>query len=489
MSFRNNRVLDFLKKLWPHSHPRRQTHSCTAQISLKGPTSSAYINLLPSEILVAEIFPLILDGSESWPKSILVLAAVCVKWKSLVHSTPLLWSRCIPIRTWYLPGSGRPLSNGRLVKKYLTAVGTWLSRSAPLPIPVSLNWYNFQALDEFSRALSILISAAARWDSVCINAQSNTEAVTCAFRALARIPEGTFQSLTEVSLTVSHPRKNGAVEYAKPLLAFMSAPRLRSVRLFGVLPGNTDLVSMPWTQLTHLSISCPALSCLETLVKCLNVVSAFINCLWWDPSDGPTTLTTTTLRHLETLRMSVCPGLMDYLGHLNLPALRTLELFYPDDDDDMVWPFPESFRQFPLTSAPNLQHLKLSLYGQVLTSPDLCALLRCTPALTQLDLSGYICADNGLFDALSADVPRTQILVPRLEILRLYCAIDFDGGSLRAMIASRCQTEDACCVMPLQTILFKGVNLFGDNLDPVERDGLEIRLLDPSVLLHVPISQ
>ncbi|KAK7063756.1 hypothetical protein R3P38DRAFT_2820160 [Favolaschia claudopus] len=475
----------FLRDLWTHRRPRQSIQD--GIVSPEQLKFSLNINSLPPEILVGEIFPLVIDDVDAklWLKSILVLECVCPNWRRLVQSAPLLWTGCISVNT--LQFQAKRHSN-RLVKKYLAHIERALSRSSPLAVPVSLDWKEFRNLKDFTRAVDLIFHVSSRWKSLRISTGSNYEAAPCALHALRSIPPDSLQSLTALTLTIP-PNITPAI-YPHSPLAFQTAPNLRNVRLFVWWAENIDVIPMPWAQLTHLSLtSCVPRACIETLVQCPNVVSAFLGCPYPQLDTLAVLGGTSSLEHLETLRISASPAFIEGLGDLTFPALGTLELFYPDDDG-MVWSSPDKFQRFPLVSAPNLQHLKLDLHGETLSSLDLCALLRCTPTISHLDLTGCISFDNDLLSALRADTERdtgawgSSILIPRLEVLSVDCetevGVDFDEAKMRQMVISRHQPDPGRGLSWFKALFYKGVGrTFGENLGiPDSINSVHVRSFD-----------
>ncbi|KAJ7757530.1 hypothetical protein B0H16DRAFT_1536957 [Mycena metata] len=332
------------------------------------------IHVLPSEVLGGEIFPLVVHGAGNrWHRKILVLDQVCTRWRHILHSSPLLWTNCVPINTRQFSGLS---SADSIVANYFRAIKMWLARSAPLPIPVSLDLSAFRpGTDDFARALDINTEIGGRWKSLHINVQWSEEA-DC---------ETPLHALTEV--------------------AFASFPWQQHVR-------PLEVVSIPWSQLTQLSLkSGPPLTCRTVLVKCTSIVSAHLEA-GLDESMDLSALSTASLAHLSSLALSVSQASFRATAKVMLPALTTLELFY-----DV---------QHALLPLHNIQKLTLNvvigLLDSVLESADLCALLRCTPAVIQLRLDSPSGIENAFLDALRADVPATELLLPQLEMLWVHGA-------------------------------------------------------------------
>jgi hypothetical protein len=354
-------------------------------------------------------------------------------------------------------------------------------------VPVSLDWWNFRTLDKFERGVDILFRVVARWKTLSISTWASVDATTRVLRALAHLPDGTLQALTEVTLHLS-----SSVRMPKVLSVFMSAARLRRVELL-VGPESADLMSMPWAQLTHITLArTTPRACFSVLAECTNIVSAVLRCDHIETVQDDVlsmSMATSNLPHLATLRVWLSPALIHGLGHLVLPSLKTLELLY---DVHMVWPPPDTFR--PFLSAPTLRHLALNLNWHCtrIFSAELCALLRCTPFLTTLELVGCIAADNTFLDALRADLPCTAVLLPQLETLLLDCGItarvDFDEESLLALIASRWKTNNT---MRLKRIVYKGWDAFSqafrETIDTYRAEGLDVEISRPPFDPHTPL--
>ncbi|KAJ7045021.1 hypothetical protein C8F04DRAFT_1067439, partial [Mycena alexandri] len=387
------------------------------------------IALLPSEILGGEIFPLVVhDGihDDLWHRKLLALAGVCTQWRNIVHSTPFLWNRHIRINTWWFSGVGRFRRN-RITKKYFEALRMCLARSAPLPVSIWIDWLSQLAVHrkDFARAVDLISDAAARIESLHISSRSSDDVGACVLRALERLPTSTFQALTEIDFVFLS-------NVALVPFSVMSAPHLRRVKLKlpNAGPDPLSFMSIPWLQLTHLTLAAPPLACLAVLARCCNLVSAVLHHMYTSLPDN-TAPTTATLVHLTSLRLTVSSTLIQAVGNLDLPTLTTLELIY---HDNMIWPQLEVFRQLPLH---NIQYLTF----EFLESATLCALLRCTPNVTELKLKECGCIDNAFLNALRADVPWSKLLLPQLEMLSIdwgpVLGDDFDLETLQAMLASR----------------------------------------------------
>ncbi|KAJ7757509.1 hypothetical protein B0H16DRAFT_1823765 [Mycena metata] len=213
----------------------------------------------------------------------------------------------------------------------------------------------------------------------------------------------------------------------------MNAPHLRRVELgAGWNPPNS--ISIPWPQLTHLTLVAPPFAGVAVLAKCSNLVSADLSEMYTFGLDD-TALTTATLTHLTSLSLTISSALIQAVGNLDLPALTTLSFNYRRTG--MIWPHLAVFHQLPLHT---IQYLSFELNNDpTLELTTLYALLRCTPNVISLRLKST-CISNALVSALRTDVPPSDVLLPRLEAFWMEWATlgdYFDLENLKAMLSSR----------------------------------------------------
>ncbi|KAJ7157144.1 hypothetical protein C8R46DRAFT_1293605 [Mycena filopes] len=413
----------------------RRLHSRGNAARLEAPALKG-IALLPSEILGDEIFPLVVDLLSSttvWHRTLLALAKVCKRWRSIVHSTPLLWDRRVSITTYRFSALGYFRRN-RMAEKYFEAVRMWVARSAPYPLSISLDCCFDEAVQgvakDLERGLDILSTAAARLKSLHINAFGVDNAGVVLLRALERLPSGTLHGLTEVHLIFQ-----GDVTSRRTIpFSFAGSEHLRRAKL-NVGPRPLDLLSIPWGQLTHLDLTAPPSVCVAVVAQCSNLTSAALH-----PMDSPlpdnSTGTTTTLTQLTSLRITVSPSLIEAIGdNLVLPALTTLELYHD------FGPWPDLGRVLPKLPLGSIQRLTLE-FAHDLHSPErMCALFQLTHSVTELSLKGHVWINNAFLDALRADGPRPKLLLPQLSILSVQCrrqlGVDFGVENWQGLIACR----------------------------------------------------
>ncbi|KAJ6622716.1 hypothetical protein B0H10DRAFT_877768 [Mycena sp. CBHHK59/15] len=373
----------------------------------------APVRKLPVE-LMAEIFLFAVyvrttkrDSATQLVKAVLRLSQVCTYWRHLAHSTPRLWAGC---RKFELhPRASRD--------PYLSLTKAWLERSAPLPNPIHLSIrIHLSGRDGASTAplTDVLLGIANRWRALHWH--------TYTLAPLVQLSAGTLQNLETLYLD------GGLIIGPQPkVTAFLTAPRLRKATLHKI--GNMELISMPWSQLTDISLNH------ESPKACLDVLLQY-------PSLSGRSETTTVLTQLKTLELGFIPlgqgrsYFMPFFQHLNAPALQALVMQL---DSDLVWSTTE-FTLFQLRS-PRIQRLTINYSS--LGSEHLRAALKHARSLTHLRLFRCDrCVDNSLLDALRYSDLQTEPLAPNLRSLRWHSVSDaFEEELLEAMIRSRWWTD------------------------------------------------
>ncbi|KAJ7465056.1 hypothetical protein FB451DRAFT_428596 [Mycena latifolia] len=236
----------------------------------------APIRKLPAELLV-EIFMHAVESQYEWLKAVLAVCGVCAHWRQLACTTPRLWTGLLRIQ------KKKSASDG-----YLTMTKTLLDRSAPLPISISLN--NDLAMEQPTPSLvDLFFSIAPRWRSLAL------DDVDSSLSKLRQLPPNALKSLEMVDLKT----REVIHDYTPKVAVFLAAPRLRRVTLD---VQRTDLIQIPWSQLTHLTLSenSPRMS-LDILVQCPNIVVAKFLCLdaWVVPPTSAPIITLPRLNDLE----------------------------------------------------------------------------------------------------------------------------------------------------------------------------------------------
>ncbi|KAJ7037831.1 hypothetical protein C8F04DRAFT_1091653 [Mycena alexandri] len=376
---------------------------------------------------------------------------VCSHWREISFSTPHLWTGPVDVNLGEDGGAD--------------GFRTWLSRSAPMSVPILLTW--FPGKDVAHPVLEELLAISPRWRSLHLRQYAPAW-------FFMRLAEHRLESLEEVNLGLV---PDGVGTSALPI--FGAAPLLRKL---DVVP--TSRLNMPWMQLNDLALrngTAPDTS-LDILAQCANLVTAYVGTLPWTPSRTEII----TLAHLRTLELEFFEcgpetHFMPFLDSLFAPTLTSLSLSFRLHCPWLV----SAFTAFQLRS-PHLTSLELSHAS--LTSDDLRAVLFHAPLLSDLSLRLCpYCVDDTLFLALHYE-SGSKPLVPHLRNLSLQgtSPTTLSDNILVGMIASRWWTdaEEESRTAPaaiarwerveleLQTIKFS--QKFEDMLGDLRRSGLHI---------------
>ncbi|KAJ7837712.1 Spo11/DNA topoisomerase VI subunit A [Mycena leptocephala] len=193
----------------------------------------APIHTLPVELL-AEIFLLtIRDDMMLHIKDAFRIAHVCSDWRRVANSTPRLWTGPIDV----------DLRSDDLEEVYADGLNAWLARSAPLPIPISLQYTDWSK-NTSSCITKEVLRIASRLRSVGISDPMSVSFV----RQLAACR---LDSLEELDLGVIYDKEQ-EISDPNTMLLFSTVPRLRKLHM-NLHPNSTQIV-MPWAQLTDLNI-------------------------------------------------------------------------------------------------------------------------------------------------------------------------------------------------------------------------------------------
>jgi hypothetical protein len=293
----------------------------------------------------------------------IVLARVCSAWRSIVLSTPRLWSSF----EVEIQGSGPSglLHDTRLMHR----MKIWLERSCCSPLSIRLVYNSVGRLsdDRSTQLLTALVSQARRWR----NAHFTLPAASI---AKLQFPPNSLPTLRSLAFKVT------GVPSDSPL--------------------NILAMNIPWQQLTGLDLRLEP-SNLPTFDVALDILSQTVNLKYgtlrlectWDRRD--THRDKSTLPTLDTLqlilqdansatdRIEAC--LMQFLNLLCLPKLRVLRLGWLANGNLRSWSLAHTdFFAFLGASAKTLRELKMTYFP--ISENELLKCLAQVPQLTHLDL-------------------------------------------------------------------------------------------------------
>ncbi|KAJ7262983.1 hypothetical protein C8J57DRAFT_1630867 [Mycena rebaudengoi] len=219
----------------------------------------------------------------------LLLAGVCREWRRVALSFPRLWAT-LSLK-WNL----------RTVHYCEQLLKCWLLRAGGCLLDLDLSGSDLTE----SRSIS---AAVVQSTTIGEPFSSETAGVQLCFPALQTLTVDLAKLSNETAIT-----------------AFGDAPRLREVCMSG---GSASFINLPWNQLTRLDLENHVASALQVLKQTPNLEVLSFR-MRSDPDDDPPPI---IMKNLHTLRIdpSSSWGLLHFL---TVPALKTLELGYPDDSD------------------------------------------------------------------------------------------------------------------------------------------------------------
>ncbi|KAJ7721893.1 hypothetical protein B0H16DRAFT_1896310, partial [Mycena metata] len=274
---------------------------------------------LPLEI-TAEIFKWCIDPDVLLLPATapLLLTRICRHWRALAFSTPALWDSMNEIEFGVHPQTE-------------TFIETWFSRAGARPLSLHI----VDSLRLYSDALeSVIHRHASRLQS--LNVMADLETLTN-FAAVQSFP--ILRKLELYCLAHSDEEDAG---HTIQFFSIQGAPALRQVCLERVLP---SMVSMPWAQLTNMTLAgVPLSECLDALRWATSLHEFHRG---GSAEEGEQSLSEETpVIHSSLLSLAIfAHDEGDILPLLTLPCLQKLKLggrfsrYMADPMDDDVVPF------------------------------------------------------------------------------------------------------------------------------------------------------
>ena len=353
----------------------------------------------------------------------IVLARVCSTWRSIVLSTPRLWSS-FEVEIQGL-GPSALLHDTRLMRR----MKLWLERSCCSPLSVRLVYNSVGRVsdDRSTQLLAALVSQARRWK----NAHFTLPAASIA--KFQSFPPNSFPALRSLTFKV-----------ASGVRSSPSDP-----------PLNILAMNIPWRQLTGLDLQLEPNN-LPTLDEALDILSQTVNlkycalqleCTWGRRDVRRDKLSLPSLDTLQFIfqdansaadRLEAC--LIQFLNLLCLPKLRALHLGWLANSNVGFWSLSHTdFIAFLGASAETLRELTMTYFP--ISEIKLLECLSQVAQLTHLDLRFAL--HEGANDPITnrllmactipsstvsggvaggAPSPHAKIsLLPRLEHVNLQC--------------------------------------------------------------------
>ncbi|KAJ6501972.1 hypothetical protein C8R45DRAFT_818355 [Mycena sanguinolenta] len=368
----------------------------------------APIHTLPVELL-PEIFEVTIHA-ESHVGDVLRISQVCSGWRQVAHSIPRLWTGDMRINL--------RKSRDEEEQSYVDGLKTWLSRSAPLTVPITLRVNDYTTSN---RILDEVLGTAPRWRSLAlVNANS-----TIAPSFVSRLADSKLNNLEQLGPLMF----DDDVDLAA-LPSFATVPRLQKLEIeirSSVLP-----TFVPWAQLTDLTFTSGFPIALDIMAQCPNLIQAVVRTAAWTVL--PEASDVFILSHLRALNLRFAwegHHLVPLSDCLSAPALEELYLDFLNKEMDRLFWTSAHFTAFQLR-APNIT--QLGFEDSCLTVDDLTVAIHHAPSLTHLALVNCrACFDDAFASALYYEAGTTP-LAPNLHNLVLR-EIDFRDNFTENMLA------------------------------------------------------
>jgi len=358
----------------------------------------------------------------------LLLCWVCMHWRQVALSTPVLWSSFSAFRVAGVPGIG---SYG---------MQFWLDHSQQHPLSFHLS---FQPRDPRC-SYELLRLFIPHIDRCCDISIDLDDTIACQLLSLSTTETA---SLRSVSLNTHYCTKDVIERIPSLISSFTNIRRLSWGTRYNKIP--TLLANIPWSQLDFVELWFPlrADDLLAILAQCSKVVEFMSTQV--NPSILHMPTPTVLYPRLRSLYIrcycSIEPSpqccIKELMQHFTLPALRRLTVIHVADDSMSLT--PEMFGDFLARSACRLE--SFTFYQNNVIEEDLIACLRLPylQHLKEIAITDDHMADRTL-RALTypSDGMDDAGILPRLERMSLFHCYP-SNGLAADMIASRwAQTQD-----------------------------------------------
>ncbi|KAJ7168690.1 hypothetical protein C8R46DRAFT_1092348 [Mycena filopes] len=373
---------------------------------------------LPYDV-VAEIFVAslpsnrnaVIDGTES-P---LLLCQICQGWRAIALSTPRLWASLHVV----VPS----ISAGHKTQEIREAITWWLSKSAALPLSISIAQQHWDSWEPDASIVETLVDYAARWQHIRVKLDSVNTVYPLELLTFREVP------ILESIILTDFPYEIGG-----GLMAVLEAQNLTS---FSLRQGTVQRLPLlrihRWHNLRHLFLgeACESVAALDSLRRCLNLETCALTIY---PSSVGSDSVSCRLPHLRRLsaKSHDDQAMVNFLNHIEPPELQILEIWV-----DSAHPFAIPL---PLLS-PRLHSLTLNIFR--LPSDILVGFLRLLPSLGELELWNDTFSFQSNFDDTlwTAMIPTQDtlhdVLCPQLRILRFAKLESFPDPLLLEFVRAR----------------------------------------------------
>ncbi|KAG5716663.1 hypothetical protein E4T56_gene16354 [Termitomyces sp. T112] len=429
----------------------------------------------------------------------MVLAQVCMLWRAIALSTPLLWSQfsiycsrkqqIIPIlKAWLERSSDLPLTftffeslDGLLAKQRGPHHPTYGDPYQPAYNPLT------------TEVVSLLLEHSHRWKSVDFRFSRQLSHV------LINMPEGRLPILESASIesrdavTLPCPPRDGLPQLEKVWKTMYSSPRFTSGKWeIDYLEATPSLLILPWSRLTTADLSMTIKNLFKVLRECQNLTTLrfvdpyavchheHLNWMLKQATGLPLTHKPNlpdlpvTLPFLQKLHLTTEESADTMFQKLTLPALTSLSI-----KQNWAWksePDPTEFLEFLNRSGCQLEKYFYNISGAPISEKVLVAILESPSMSSVTSLQIDPPMTDKLFSLLTRVGERTAVL-PRLERLTLGRCKNLPG-SLIGMAQSR-------VVKTSDLVTLRDLYIHRWDFHELDVEGFK-RLAEQGMLLDVP---
>ncbi|KAK7051271.1 hypothetical protein VNI00_004771 [Paramarasmius palmivorus] len=383
------------------------------------------------------------------------LAQVSRAWRTAAISYPSLWSY-IGIQ---LPNSS---TSEWHINRMAAQLMLQLQRSQLHSLTVSLRSEYNENHPRVDRLLLLICSHSARWDT--LRTWFWTTPIET-FEAMSWMIKGNLPVLRRLYLEIGHHSQTGGT-----IDVFEFAPQLQDLMIWGRTAGLSDVLRLPWTQITRFrgtSDKSEARTSIDYdfLSKMMNL-RELVEIRHFPPTivESETTL---QLRSLQSLAIVAKEGSVLPSKVLDIITSDNLLDFRLDARTD-----PVSVARLLTRSSATIRSLSLRLLGDI-NAAHVIRVLECVPRLTSLSLRQV--SDEVIMALGEQSASGKPRLLKDLEKLTLYAPCRIDGNILFAMAMARARE-------PMTLCLDDNVTLQDDTrqeLEGLRRQGLNFCRIKP----------
>jgi hypothetical protein len=332
---------------------------------------------------------------------------------------------------------------------------SWLRRAKKRPLSIVVK-YGSEDVEDWEPPPDVLVLVLAhseQWRSVDLNIPEGW--LGCLYTVKGKIP------LLE-RLTIK-----GVLKYNEEV--FSVAPQLRSAafKVDYYEPKELGKISLPWSQLTELSITSDDIqTCLTVLERCSSLAHLALHeksKLFYRRSDGstPSSPITINLDGMPSLHISSNAEVSSFMGSISAPHLKDVAVRFPRHNPD----FLRSLRALIARSGFAESITRLSVVGYIASEKEMVWFLSALQNLSELELDNnkrapsfsniFINALHSLTPEITHSGSSSRRLLPNLVSLRYVGPIALDSHPFLDMLDARYNVGGTNDVPQLKSVVVR----------------------------------